>query len=243
MPWIHDNQYIIKMTKMRQSSNGPVFSLQTDDPAELLRVLTVDMMFHHLQVSNEFTQSHLWSWVDRSQIYSIDYLEKSYENILNTWTLFKSTGHGAIELGRIVNIPEYLFYINLGLESRRLSKNEVFLKMNVDEYLALVAIVTHKDREKVMNDFHHPTFPMAKIPCSIETETDTEADFFGSNSTKPVYDPFEACMTSAGLSPSTLQLHGPLTYSSKLPKSTGTINTRRSGTGWLKMKKPVLRFW
>jgi hypothetical protein len=212
------------------------FSLQTEDPAELLRVLTVDMMLHHLQISNKLSPSHLWSWIDRSQIYSIDYLDKSYENILNTWTRYKSTGYGAIELGCLVNVPEYLYNTNLGLESRRLSQNEVLLKMNVNEYLALVAIVT----DKVMQQSQSHKFYMAQPPH------ETEADFVrlddNYSTTKPTYDPFAACMASVGLSPPALQLNAFHTQSQS--RQIKTVKTpKRSGTGWLNVKKPVLRFW
>lgn len=216
---------------MSHHSSCASFALQTKEPAELLRVLTVDMMLHHLQISNTLSPSHMWSWIDRSQIYSIDYLDKSYENILNTWTRLKSTRHGAIELGRLINVPEYLFYTNLGLESRRLSHNEVLLKMNVDEYLALVAIVT----DKVMKQSHPHKFSMAQSPLEIE------ANFVSLDETaKRVYDPFAACMTSVGLSPPALQLNALKPQSHHIK----TVKTpKRSGTGWLNVKKPVLRFW
>lgn len=205
------------------------FALQTDDPAELLRVLTVDMMFHHLQISNTFQPSHLWSWIDRSQIYSIAYLDKSYESILNSWTMFKCTGHGAIELGRLMNVPEYLFYWNLGLESRRLSQTEVFLKMNVDEYLALVSFVTDKVMQRTTSLTVSPHV--------------SEPQFFKLDAA-PLYDPFAASIASAGLSPLALPPHA---YTSSSPSPPKHINaTKRSGTCWLNVKKSmksVLRFW
>lgn len=209
-------------------SDNYAFSLQTNDPAELLRVLTVDMMLHHLQISNTFQPSHLWSWIDRSQIYSIAYLDKSYENILNSWTKFKCTGHGAIELGRLINVPEYLFYWNLGLESRRLSHNEIFLKMNVDEYLALVSYVTDKVMQRTTS---LTVSPHVSEPQFLKLEECL--------TTAPVYDPYAACMASAGLSPPTLQSHAFTSLPSKQV-------TKRSETGWLHVKKPVksvLRFW
>jgi len=219
---------------MNQYSSCASFALQTKDPAELLRVLTVDMMLHHLQISNKLSPSHMWSWIDRSQIYSIDYLDKSYENILNSWTRFKSTGHGAIELGRLINVPEYFYNTNLGLESRRLSQNEVLLKMNVNEYLALVAIVT----DKVMQQSQPHKFYMAQPPL------ETEADFVSLDdnyvTAKRVYDPFAACMTSVGLSSPTVNVLNP----QPLLRQTKPVKTaKRSGTGWLNVKKPVMRFW
>lgn len=118
-----------------------MFRLDTNNPEELLKVLKVDMMLHHLKISSGFRPAHLWAWVDRSHVNSIEYLENSRNKIIDSWTKFKCTGHGAIELGRICNAPEYLKSTNIGLESTRYSSTEVFLKMNVDEYLALMDFV------------------------------------------------------------------------------------------------------
>lgn len=121
-----------------------IFELKSNSLVEMLDVLTVQMMFHHLNISVDFRPKHLWSWVDRSQITSHDYLCKSFDMIIDSWTKFKCTGHGAIELGTIKNIPLLFPQNMLGLESTMLSSTDVFLKMNVDEYLSLVSNITMK---------------------------------------------------------------------------------------------------
>ena len=119
------------------------FTLQTDDLSELLHILTVKMMFHHLHISSQFQPKHLWTWIDRNKISSTEYLYKSYDLIIDSWTKFKCTGHGAIELGTLRHLPNHLIEQQIfGLESRIISHHEVFLKMNVDEYLNLVSYLT-----------------------------------------------------------------------------------------------------
>lgn len=108
----------------------------------LLNILTIDMMFHHLQISRGFQPQYLWKWVDHSKVYSREYLETVRDKIADSWIKFKCTGHGAIELGEIT-IPSLLNNYNFGLESRR-SGNIVFLKMNYDEYSALIQYLQKK---------------------------------------------------------------------------------------------------
>jgi hypothetical protein len=122
-------------------NNG--FKLETNDIKKLLRILTVDMMFQLLSLTSNCLK--FWKWIDRSQISSKDYLYKSYDMIIDSWTKFKCTGHGAIELGTVKNISGLSLEQRLfGLESKILSQNEVFLKMNIDEYLELVSHLTIK---------------------------------------------------------------------------------------------------
>lgn len=118
------------------------FEMKTSNLDEMLDILTTKMMLHHLNISCGFRPQHLWTWVDRSQITSQNYLYKSFDMILDSWTKFKCTGHGAIELGIIKNIPTSFPRNMFGLESRMISSNNVFLKMNIDEYLNLVSFIT-----------------------------------------------------------------------------------------------------
>lgn len=127
------------------SSN--IFEIQTATPADILNILTIEMMLHHLYISDKFRPQHLWKWVDRSQVGSKEYLFESYGKIFDSWTKFKCTGHGAIELGILRNIPstllEELNQMHLfGVESKVLSSKDVFLKMNIDEYIKLVSYFT-----------------------------------------------------------------------------------------------------
>lgn len=119
-----------------------MFELKSDNLEEMLDVLTVQMMLHHLNISEGFRPKHLWNWIDRNQITSREYLYKSFDMIIDSWTKFKCTGHGAIELGIIKNIPTSFPRDIFGLESRMLTPNDVFLKMNVDEYLNIVSRIT-----------------------------------------------------------------------------------------------------
>lgn len=116
--------------------------MKTATLEEMLDILTIKMMLHHLKISGNFHPQHLWSWVDRNQVCSTEYLRKSFDNIIDSWTKFKCTGHGAIELGTIQNIPTSFPRDIFGLESTMLSTNDVFLKMNVDEFLNLVTYIT-----------------------------------------------------------------------------------------------------
>lgn len=118
------------------------FVLETATPAEMLYILTTEMMLHHLYISCNFCPQPLWSWVDRSQVNSKEYLYNSYDMIMDSWEKFKCTGHGAIELGTLKNSPTSFPKKLLGLESRIVSEHELFLKMNIDEYLQLVSHYT-----------------------------------------------------------------------------------------------------
>jgi hypothetical protein len=121
---------------------GNIFENETANLEEMLDILTTRMMLYHLNISCNFCPQNLWTWVDRSQVSSTKYLFKSFDMILDSWTKFKCIGHGAIELGIIKNIPTSCPRNMFGLESRVLSPNDVFLKMNVDEYLNLVTYIT-----------------------------------------------------------------------------------------------------
>lgn len=110
---------------------------------EALEFLEKDVILRMLSLSKEFRPAYLWAWVNhtKADVNDVVYMMQVKEQLYDTWRNFQETGHGAIELG-IFHYPNSLAYAPFGQESWYTSaKNTVFLKMNIDEYFALIAYV------------------------------------------------------------------------------------------------------
>ena len=80
---------------------------------------------------------HLWTWVNMSRATDLEYFDQARDNITAAFSAFG----GSAELGTLDPIPPFLQTADFGIESWRLGSTSVFLKQNLQEYMAFLTML------------------------------------------------------------------------------------------------------
>ena len=144
---VHVNDCVIAQTSPSPSpSPSPSMSPSLPTEQQVLTFLQVDALFELLAGSKGFIPQYLWTWVKYDQVIAKNttYLDEVRNKLYDSWREFKNVGgHGAIQVCKLV-YPKSLTNAPFGLESWSVVEGSiVYLKINIDEYFALVQYVAN----------------------------------------------------------------------------------------------------